>query len=279
MLPEPHRLLSTGQVAALYSVTPDTVLKWIKKGRLKGVRTAGGHYRIDRNDLEPHVATALARKCEDTLPERYAQRELRCWEYLSHQGTVRDECLDCVVYKIRAKNCYVLADLDQEVGHAHQFCQTSCEDCNYYRHVNGLAPHILVITTDDDQTEKLLSDENESILFRFASNVYLASALVQDFRPIVAIIDIECTRGRESELIDALVSDPRVPGIRIIIAVPPKFNKRRHRRFNRDQIIGILEKPFQCSRIITTINDSSILPHPISESTQIHQTERDNDDP
>ena len=41
-------LLTTGQAAKLCSVTPDTILKWLKRGRLNGVRTAGGHYRIER---------------------------------------------------------------------------------------------------------------------------------------------------------------------------------------------------------------------------------------
>ncbi|MBK5294232.1 MAG: helix-turn-helix domain-containing protein [Acidobacteriia bacterium] len=42
---------STGEVARLCSVNPDTVLKWIKKGRLAATRTAGGHYRIEKHDL------------------------------------------------------------------------------------------------------------------------------------------------------------------------------------------------------------------------------------
>ena len=43
--------LSTGEVARLCSVNPDTVLKWIKKGQLAATRTAGGHYRIEEHHL------------------------------------------------------------------------------------------------------------------------------------------------------------------------------------------------------------------------------------
>ena len=56
MLADGPDLLTTGQAARLCSVTPDTVLKWIKKGRLRGVRTAGGHYRIERRLLDPLIA-------------------------------------------------------------------------------------------------------------------------------------------------------------------------------------------------------------------------------
>ena len=52
--PDPY-LLTTGQAAKLCEVVPDTILKWIRKGRLRGTRTAGGHYRINPRDLQPHV--------------------------------------------------------------------------------------------------------------------------------------------------------------------------------------------------------------------------------
>jgi excisionase family DNA binding protein len=41
MSSDQRNLLSTGRAAELCSVTPDTILKWIKRGRLSGVRTAG----------------------------------------------------------------------------------------------------------------------------------------------------------------------------------------------------------------------------------------------
>ena len=52
-------MLSTGKVAKLRSVTPDTVLKWIKGGQLPAIRTAGGHYRIARRDLDGHLERRL----------------------------------------------------------------------------------------------------------------------------------------------------------------------------------------------------------------------------
>ena len=38
--------ISTGKAAKMLSVTPDAVLKWIKKGKIPARRTPGGHYRI-----------------------------------------------------------------------------------------------------------------------------------------------------------------------------------------------------------------------------------------
>ena len=46
------RFLTTGEAAQICSVTRDTIFKWIRSGYLPARRTAGGHHRIDRNDLD-----------------------------------------------------------------------------------------------------------------------------------------------------------------------------------------------------------------------------------
>ena len=37
-----ERYLSTGQAAGICSVSPDTILKWIRSGKLPARKTAGG---------------------------------------------------------------------------------------------------------------------------------------------------------------------------------------------------------------------------------------------
>jgi excisionase family DNA binding protein len=44
-------LYSTFQAAKVLGVSPDTVLKWIKAGKLPASRTLGGHYRIRRDTI------------------------------------------------------------------------------------------------------------------------------------------------------------------------------------------------------------------------------------
>ena len=62
--------LSTGAAARLCSVNPDTVLKWIKKGRLPATRTVGGHYRIEEQDLAALIpAHAVSGVAAHELPE------------------------------------------------------------------------------------------------------------------------------------------------------------------------------------------------------------------
>ncbi len=243
--------LTTGQAATLCSVTPDTVLKWIKKGWVSGVRTAGGHYRIERRELEPLIvahrpADGTSSQLEESDPAGH------CWEYLSDRGTLRDDCQRCVVYRVQAARCYLMAGLEPDVGHARVFCQTSCEDCVYYRRVNGLPTKVLLITSADDFVDHLAGEEDERIELRFARNGYEASAIIPEFRPAFAVIDAE-QLGGNTELLDSLAADRRVPGLRIVLGVPR--GKGRNRRWqHNDLMVGVLEKPIGIGQIAAVID-------------------------
>ena len=74
--PDPY-LLTTGQAAKLCEVAPDTILKWIRKGRLRGTRTAGGHYRINPRDLQPHVRPGRLKADRRGNGQTHADRQVR----------------------------------------------------------------------------------------------------------------------------------------------------------------------------------------------------------
>ena len=246
-------LLTTGQAARLCEVTPDTILKWITKGRLHGVRTAGGHYRIHLGDLQPCIPPGGLDKMSAEMPVGLPQN-LRCWEYLSDRDAVRDDCKQCVVYQVRAAGCFLMAGLEPEIGHAKRFCQTSCQDCVYYRRVTGRAAGVLVVTSDKGMTECLAREQNESIAVRFARNAYEASAVVQEFRPAFAVVDKGLLTTGQSDLLDWLAGDPRVPGLRIILAIPPGRAGRSRHRAKHNLIVGVVEKPFTLRQIAAVIS-------------------------
>jgi excisionase family DNA binding protein len=246
-------LLTTGQAAKLCEVTPDTILKWIGRGRLRGMRTAGGHYRVHRLDLEPHIPSGGLENPSAEMPTCFP-RKLRCWEYLGDRGAVREDCRECVVYRVRAARCFLMAGLEPEIGHARRFCQGSCQDCVYYRRVTGLATGVLVIASDTEATERLAGEQNDSIVVRFARNAYEASAIIQDFRPAFAVVDEGLLGNGESGLLDSLAGDSRVPGLRIILAVPPRRSGRSKRGTKHDMIVSVLEKPFTLRQIAEVIS-------------------------
>lgn len=54
--PDDHRLLTATEVAELFRVDPRTVTRWALSGRLKSIRTPGGHRRFSE-----HYVQALLR--------------------------------------------------------------------------------------------------------------------------------------------------------------------------------------------------------------------------
>jgi excisionase family DNA binding protein len=253
-------LMTTGQAAKLCAVTPDTVLKWIKKGRLPATRTAGGHYRIALPDLDPFMAGFGQKGRESAAGESVVRRtdldgtkeegeEVPCWEFLSDSGEIREACRQCVVYRVKATRCFLMAGLSTDVGHAHQFCEGSCEDCVYYRRMQGMGSQVLFITSDDDLIGRIEWSGEEPVSMRFARNGYEASALVQDFRPEIAIIDMEGLPDQGFGLLDSIAADPRVPHLRVILVVPPGSVQRVLQRPRHRLVVSILEKPQVCDRI------------------------------
>ncbi|GAB2930822.1 hypothetical protein GCM10027047_29130 [Rhodococcus aerolatus] len=54
--PAGERLLTPGEVAALFRVDPKTVTRWASAGRLGSIRTPGGHRRF--REAEVHALLA-----------------------------------------------------------------------------------------------------------------------------------------------------------------------------------------------------------------------------
>lgn len=45
------RLLTPGEVAAVFRVDPKTVTRWAARGRIAAIRTVGGHRRFRESDV------------------------------------------------------------------------------------------------------------------------------------------------------------------------------------------------------------------------------------
>ena len=55
--PRRERLLTPGEVASLFRVDTKTVARWAASGRLRSVRTPGGHRRFRESDVNPLLET------------------------------------------------------------------------------------------------------------------------------------------------------------------------------------------------------------------------------
>lgn len=271
MSADESNLLTTGQAAKLCSVTPDAILKWIKKGRLRGVRTAGGHYRIRYPDLQPFIASPESAESSSQQVSKCDQRDMHCWEYLSDGGVLRDDCKQCVVYRVRAVRCFLMADLEAEVGHGRRFCRNSCDDCVYYRRAKGLPTNVLILSSDPQLINRLAREQDDEVSLRFAQTPYEASAIFHEFWPAFVLIDVERIPERDTELLDSLAADPRLPGLKIILVVPPAMMDSKLCPQKSDQIVGVLQKPLG-SRAVAALINRFLLDLPVLEDTSPQTT-------
>ncbi|UCC44082.1 MAG: helix-turn-helix domain-containing protein [Candidatus Zixiibacteriota bacterium] len=213
--PPTQQLLSTGEAAALCSVTPDTVLKWIRAGRVEAHRTPGGHHRIPRVALKKMLDTDT-RHARDSSGEGSFQY---CWEFKSRSGAIPKGCRQCVVYRSRTHRCYEMTTLPAEAGHVGLFCKGTCDECDYYRLVLGQRPNVLVVTDRERMRTSLERDTGKPSDFnlQFADCEYRCSMLVEQFRPDYVVIDCSLGTSRSREFATQLNRDPRIPFVRVIL--------------------------------------------------------------
>lgn len=206
--------LTTGQVAELCSVTPDTVLKWIRAGRLPARRTPGGHHRVPRSALDNLLGS---KESTSSTPDRPAVIHY-CWEYNSKSGKITSECRDCVVYRSRTRRCYEISGLPVEIGHARRFCKSSCGDCDYYKMVLGQAPNVLVVTDQQEASTSLKAEsEQASYNLRITDSEYKCSMEIDGFRPDYVVIDCSLGSKRSRDFARLLADDPRIPFVKVIL--------------------------------------------------------------
>jgi excisionase family DNA binding protein len=60
-----ERLLTPGEVAALFRVDPKTVTRWASAGRIGSIRTPGGHRRFRESEVRSMLADLTS---EATVP-------------------------------------------------------------------------------------------------------------------------------------------------------------------------------------------------------------------
>jgi len=125
------KYFSTTEVAKYCKVTRFTIINWIEKGLLCAQKTAGGHRRI----LLSELVRFIREKNMDLSNLDLYSPEMGfkwCWEY--HQNQDKNDCKNhkcrgCLVYLTHSKKCFQLRG---EVGHKRIFCNSRCEDCDYY---------------------------------------------------------------------------------------------------------------------------------------------------
>ncbi len=229
--------VSTGKAAELCSVTPDTVLKWIKSGKIPANRTPGGHYRIHRETLLGIVDSGKLQARADAIKQPFQF----CWEYYERSGEFEEKCHECIVYRSRALRCYEIIQLPFESGHARMHCEGACDDCEYFKVVRDQQLNVLIIAGPGDLKKEIETDINKmDFNIRIVESEYRCSMVVESFRPDYIIIDYSIGRKECQNLTRHLSEDPRIPYVKIILVgdlhdIPSECN---------GLIFAIMREPF-----------------------------------
>jgi excisionase family DNA binding protein len=239
------RYLTTTQAARLLSVSADTVLKWVRAGKIASYRTPGGHCRIPSeavNTLIPSQAQAAETAPTEQVPPSFQY----CWEYNASCGRDIEECKNCLVYQSRARRCYEFREIPEQFGHLRLHCKTTCDQCDYYNVVKGQGLNVMIITRSEGLIDSLLSEGVPSNFhLEFARSEYDCSSAIERFRPDYVVVDCSLGARRSRELCHHLAADPRIPLTRLILA----SRDSRTREFCENEILGWLKKPFTLGQL------------------------------
>lgn len=214
--------LSTGQAATILAVTADTVLKWIKRGRLPATRTAGGHFRVRFADVQRLRSRGDASATLGTPLEG----PVFCWQFHAGESEPADSCVSCIVYRARALRCFELSRVAAAGGHvdshAGTHCSTSCLDCAYY--LAHFHEQIRVVVALEDAVQQASLEHADadasgaSLLLSFASSAYDTALAIQEGQPAFVVLHGSLHGKQGRELRHDIERDPRHPGIRVLVA-------------------------------------------------------------
>jgi len=208
-----EEMISTGQAAKFCSVTPDTILKWIKNNKLQAVKTAGGHFRVSKENLKPYMV-----KTDENKPTPAKQIHY-CWEYHAQNGKIVENCRECVIFKLKAEKCFLIAGAGKDKGHAQTFCKESCYECEFFHLMNETPKNVLIISENKQLKSGINSETNNGMNVKCSCCGYETSTIIQEFHPNYIIIDESMVKSSSDEICKHILKDPRAHGSQIIFAV------------------------------------------------------------
>jgi len=231
---------TTTEAARLLAVSADTVLKWVRAGKINFYRTPGGHSRIPRAAVDMLLPG---------WPEQMRESDWKateivyqyCWNFYADQGTITEECQNCVAYKSRALRCYEMRDIPEQYGPLKLHCQSNCTECEYYKVVVGSGTSALIVSRSRTLAEELHRHADDAELtLRFASSEYECAALIDKFRPDYVVVDCSFGAPRTRDICQYVTNDDRIPFTRIILT----SKTARVKDCCDGEIFGWIKKPF-----------------------------------
>ena len=137
--------LTTTELSKLCGVSRITIINWLRQGKVKSVKTLGGHRRIPRTEVESLLEALHIKSGTSESIDRIV---LHCWQS-AEKMKCEKKCKSCMVFMRRVDYCFFIV---QRLGKGWIHCEGSCLDCAYFKgifekmeslkHVAGKAAHV-----------------------------------------------------------------------------------------------------------------------------------------
>jgi len=118
--------LTTTELARFCGVSRFTIINWTNRGKIKAIRTAGGHYRIPVSE----AVSFLDVFHKDKNGVAFGSLG-RCWKYLQKTNCDK-ECRNCLIYRRETDYCF---EVVRQFGKGVVRCTGECLDCGYFQEI------------------------------------------------------------------------------------------------------------------------------------------------
>ena len=115
--------LTTTELSKLCGVSRFTIINWVNRGKIRTMKTVGGHCRIPVSEAISFYETFYKEKIDVT-----SESLCHCWEY-PQKTNCDKECKNCLLYKSRINYCFVVV---REFGKEVVRCEGDCLNCDYF---------------------------------------------------------------------------------------------------------------------------------------------------
>lgn len=154
--------LTTTELAKLCSVSRFTIINWVNRGKIRTMKTVGGHCRIPISE-----AISFYESFQKGRSKLASESLCHCWEY-SQKANCDKECKSCLLYGSRINYCFVVVrELGKEVIH----CKGDCLNCDYFEEFfSSYSKNEQLNETYEAKSEKATTNK-KNFLYNFAYGV------------------------------------------------------------------------------------------------------------
>ena len=154
--------LTTTELAKLCGVSRFTIINWVNRGKIRTMKTTGGHCRIPVSEAISFYESFYKEKGSVE-----SQSLCHCWEY-PQKTNCNKECKNCLLYKSRINYCFVVVrEFGKEVVH----CEGDCLNCDYFeKFFTSYSESEQLNEMADSESEKRAKDK-KSFLYNFVYGV------------------------------------------------------------------------------------------------------------